>query len=184
MLNLCVLQQLSLSLRKRLLIKDLILRSAATRQSFATKNSMACISIARTWSLGQGNVFTPVCLSAGVCMKAVCGGVCMEGGTFAEGKCGRGPWMAAWVWQRGHGRMHVCMGACMMGHVWHRGVHRRGHLCGRDAGACVARACKVVGGVGEAENAGLQAGVTHPTGMLFLCHVKAIFSIQEIKKVH
>ena len=39
MLNLCVLQQLSLSLRKRLLIKDLILQYAATRQSFCLKKS-------------------------------------------------------------------------------------------------------------------------------------------------
>ena len=91
-----------------------------------------CIVTARKRSLGQGNIFTPVCHSVhsggmcgcwGVCALMPggvhgCGGACMVAGgvcAWLWGAC-----MVAWegVWLPGG--MHGCRGACMVagGHAW------------------------------------------------------------------
>ena len=79
---------------------------------------MKCITFrivtARKWSLGQGNMFTGVCLSTGGCLLR--GGACSRGVPAWGGACSRG------VWSHGGG----CSGGCLV-------ETPNGYCCGRYA---------------------------------------------------
>ena len=96
----------------------------ATQRELNHIDSTAPLIIFTTWklSLGQGNIFTPVCHSVhgGMCGE----GVCMAGGNAWQGVCMAG----------GHAWQGVCMAGG--GHVWQggcawQGVYIAGDMHGR-----------------------------------------------------
>ena len=90
---------------------------------------MSQIFTARKRSLGQGNIFTPVCHS----VHGLWGGVVARGACVVAGGC-------AWL----PGGMCGCWGACVVagGHVW-----LPGGMCACQGGMCGCQgACVLVGG--------------------------------------
>ena len=142
---------------------------------------MNYIITARKRSLGQGNMFTGMCLStAGACMFLGC--VCASWGCMLLGDaCFPGrcmlPGEHAWLWGACMvaGGMCGCGEACMV--VW--GIHGCGggcvvvwgiHGCG---GACVVAER---GPVWDTMRYGQWVGGTHPTGM-HSCEINAAIRV-------
>ena len=137
---------------------------------------------ARKRSLGQGNIFTPVCHSVhgggggGVRGWKACvagGGMCGQGGRHAwlGGVCGRGHAWPGGAWPGGN--MHGWGGACVVG-GWcvAGGCAWLGGMCGW--GACMAGGMHGGGMRGmhplppadtTSTAYGQPSGGTHPTGM-------------------
>ena len=141
---------------------------------------------ARKRSLGQGNIFTPVCHSVHR------GGMCGCGGEAGGGRA----WLLGGAMCGCSGGMRGCLGGhawlllggvhgCSRGHAWLLGGHAW-LLPGGHAwllwGACMVAprgACMVaLGGGGscvgydEIRRYGQWAGGTHPTGMHSCCYLK------------